>query len=109
MMYVRRISKVHCTILAVFMMLWSVTGLADDPGGVYELQVDGLSCPFCAYGIEKRLTQIEGVQSLQTDISGGVVVVTMRPDASLDEDEARQAVEKAGFTLRGFRKKVADG
>ncbi len=107
-MHVRLASRVHCHILAVLLILWSAAGLADSEA-VYELRVDGLSCPFCAYGIEKRLTRIEGVQSVQTDISDGVVVVTMRPDASLDEDEARRAVEKAGFTLRGFRNKVAGG
>ena len=107
-MQARRISNSYCRFLAIIVMLWSLPGLADSPA-VYELWVDGLSCPFCAYGIEKRLSQIEGVQSLQTDIGDGVVVVTMRPDTLLDEDEARQAVEKAGFTLRGLRKKAADG
>ena len=107
-MQVQWISNSYCRTLAVIVMLWSLPGLADSPA-MYELQVDGLSCPFCAYGIEKRLSQIEGVQSLQTDIGDGVVVVTMRPGISLAEDEARQAVEKAGFTLRGLRKKAADG
>lgn len=43
----------------------------------YRLHVDGLSCPFCAYGLEKKLGEVEGVQSLETNIKDGTVTVTM--------------------------------
>ena len=69
---------------------------------VYEIGVDGLSCPFCAYGIEKQLGRIDGVATLETDIASGTVVVTMTDGAILEESRAREAVEAAGFTLRGF-------
>ncbi len=69
----------------------------------YTVEVDGLACPFCAYGIEKRLLAIEGVQTVETDIKSGAVIVTMQPGSTLDEDAARKAVEAAGFTLRGFQ------
>ena len=29
----------------------------------YSLEVDGLACPFCAYGIEKKLSAIDGALS----------------------------------------------
>ena len=34
--------------------------------GVEEVtvQVDGLSCPFCAYNIEKRVRRLKGVKEL---------------------------------------------
>ena len=31
---------------------------------VYSLQVNGLACPFCAYGVEKKLSSIEGVEDI---------------------------------------------
>lgn len=81
-------------------------GAAAGPAGpAYVLQVDGLACPFCAYGIEKSLSRIPGVVSVKTDIKSGVVVVTMRQGASLSEAAANQAVQDAGFTLRGFKAK----
>lgn len=43
----------------------------------YRLHVDGLSCPFCAYGLEKKLGEVDGVQSLETNIKDGTVTVTM--------------------------------
>lgn len=72
---------------------------------VYVLQAHGLACPFCAYGIEKHLGRIEGVASVETDIESGTVTVTMEPGASLSEADAERALDNAGFTLRGFRRR----
>ncbi len=71
-------------------------------GSVYSLQVDGLACPFCAYGIEKKLSAIDGVDKIDVDIKEGQVIVTMADGASLSEERAGQAVTEAGFTLRAF-------
>lgn len=75
---------------------------AQQPTAAYVLEVDGLACPFCAYGIEKQLGALQGVESVETDIALGTVTVTMRRGARLDEETARKAVEAAGFTMRGF-------
>ena len=71
---------------------------------VYRLGADGLSCPFCAYGIEKELTAIDGVATVETDVRSGVVIVTMKQGAGLEKARAREAVEAAGFTLRSFER-----
>jgi periplasmic mercuric ion binding protein len=72
-------------------------------GNQYALGVDGLACPFCAYGIEKKLSAIEGVEEIETDIKGGQVVVTLAEGKMLSEEVARQAVKDAGFTLRSLK------
>ena len=72
-------------------------------GNQYTLGVDGLACPFCAYGIEKQLSAIEGVESIETDIKSGQIVVTLVEGKSLREEVARKAVKDAGFTLRSLK------
>lgn len=67
---------------------------------VYALYVDGLACPFCAYGIEKELTGLQAVEKVEIDMNRGVVVVTLAPGASIAEALFRKAVDNAGFTLR---------
>lgn len=69
----------------------------------YQLQVDGLACPFCAYGIEKKLHAIKGVEDVQTDLKSGSVFIRMGGDATLDEATAKQAVEAAGFRLKSLK------
>lgn len=75
---------------------------AEDVKPVYELGVNGLGCPFCAYGVERELGSVEGVDKVDIDIKRAVAVVTMAEGATLDEDTAKQAVEEAGFDLRSF-------
>lgn len=79
--------------------LWSAHALAAEP---YVLVVDGLACPFCAYGIEKKFTELPGVAAVDIDMDGGKVLVTMTLGATLSEKDARKAVRDAGFTLRTF-------
>jgi len=68
----------------------------------YTLYADGLACPFCAYGIEKQLSKIEGLEDIGIDIETGTVILTMAEGATLEEATARKAVEAAGFSLRDF-------
>lgn len=79
---------------------------ADADRAVYVLQAHGLACPFCAYGIEKQLGRIDGVENVSTDIESGTVTVTLSPGASLTEEQVKEAVDRAGFTMRGFKRKA---
>ncbi len=57
-----------------------------------ESWLPGEHCPFCAYGIEKKLSAIEGVEMLGIDIESGSVMVTVADGATLEETAARRAV-----------------
>ncbi len=87
--------------LLLISLLWALGAFAGDRV-VYEVGVDGLACPFCAYGVEKQLSRVSGVREVETDIAKGVVVLRVEPGASLDEGAVRDAVRKAGFTPRSF-------
>ncbi len=77
--------------------------IAQADEAIYTIQVDGLSCPFCAYGIEKQLNAIEGVDNVEVNIANGLVNIGMKPDTLLDKERTRQAVSDAGFSLRSFK------
>lgn len=68
----------------------------------YRIHVDGLACPFCAYGLEKRLKKVDGVKEIEADIGAGTITVTMAEGKTLGKEQARKAVKKAGFTLGDF-------
>ena len=68
----------------------------------FLLGVDGMSCPFCVYGIEKRLRKIEGVEDVRADLAQGNIWVEASGADVLSEDSARLLLEDAGFTLRTF-------
>ncbi len=89
------------TGLALGLMLFAATAAVAD-SHVYKLYVDGLACPFCAYGVEKKVGGLDGVEKVEIEIEDGIVAVTLAGGATLDEATAKQAVDEAGFTLRKF-------
>ncbi len=86
--------------LLLAVLMFSIAALAAD--NQYVLGVDGLACPFCAFGIEKRLNKVDGVTDIEIDIGDSVVRVTLQEGKTLTEEQARQAVKEAGFTLRSY-------
>ncbi len=88
--------------LAFGVSLFILAGAALAAPPAYKLRVDGLACPFCAYGIEKQLSKLEGVARIDVDIAKGAVTVKLNEGATLDEAAAKAAVKRAGFTLRAF-------
>ncbi len=63
-----------------------------------EITVEGMACPFCAYGIEKRLRTVDGVGSIDVDIEGGEATIHAAEGASIALGEIPGAVRSAGFT-----------
>lgn len=85
-------------LLTVISLFWSATLFA--AGTQYNLRVDGLACPFCSYGIEKKLINTEGVESVMFDLENGLVIVKVKEGVTLTESMLKQLINDAGFTLR---------
>ncbi|MGH9380201.1 MAG: heavy-metal-associated domain-containing protein [Thermoanaerobaculia bacterium] len=83
-------------IFTVMLALAAAPGLAQISQAT--VAVDGMSCPFCAYGVEKRLSRVPGVESVDIDMADGVATVTAAEGASIEVSRIPQAVRKAGFT-----------
>lgn len=66
----------------------------------YVLRVDGLACPYCAYGIEKQFSALQGVTDTRIDLVQGVVIVQVKPTVRLSESQIRKTIDDAGFTLK---------
>ncbi len=74
------------------------------PGATAVLRVDGMSCPFCAHGLEKRLREIATIDTLVIRVSDGLVYVRASAGKTVTDDQLRAAVKRAGFTLREIRR-----
>ena len=89
-------------VLLVFILSLVVLPLAYGEIEEVTLKVDGLACPFCVYGLEKKLKKVSGVSSYEVDRGGASASVVMEPDAVLDLAAVKNAVKEAGFTLSGI-------
>ncbi len=77
-----------------------------------EVTVLGMSCPFCAYGLEKKLKKLDGVEDLEIVLQTGLATITLKDDADISNDLLKKAVKDAGFEVakvtRNFESEFAD-
>lgn len=93
--------KPFVRLLAVAMtmtILCAGAALAEDAH--YLVQVDGLNCPFCAYGIEKQLLKLDGVKNVETELVLGQIAVQVEDGVTLSEETVREIIRDSGFTFK---------
>ncbi len=64
----------------------------------FEVQVDGLGCPFCAYGLEKKFKEFKGIKNVAIDIETGDFSFSYPAEKELSLEAVLKQVEKAGYT-----------
>lgn len=64
------------------------------------VSVDGLACPFCAYGIEKKINRLKGVKEITILLNAGTVTLKCAENKCPAFADVRSAVKDAGFTPR---------
>jgi copper chaperone CopZ len=70
-------------------------------GDSLRLNVDGMVCSICAFGVERRLKRLDTVEDVHVNLDSGLVVVTLRPGGSVTDSTLADEVRRAGFSLRG--------
>lgn len=89
-------------VVVPLLLLWCLAAYAT--GTQYAMRVDGLACPYCAYGIEKKLQQTDGVEKIDFNLEKGLVTVNVREGVEITEPQMRQLFNDAGFTYRSMTK-----
>lgn len=60
-------------------------------------RVTGMTCDHCVRAVTTELVLLEGVRSVDVDLSVGAVTVTS--DGPLDVEDIREAIDEAGYAL----------
>ena len=63
-----------------------------------DMQVDGMTCPFCVYGIEKKLKALQEVIDAEANLKTGIINIKLGEDGSLDIERLNEAVRESGFS-----------
>ena len=61
------------------------------------ISVPGIPGPYCAYGVEKRLLELDGVQSVAVFWQAEEIRAELGKGSAITELEIKQAVEKADY------------
>jgi mercuric ion binding protein len=74
---------------------------------IIEAEVHGIACSFCAYGLEKKIKKMPGVETVSVDVNQGKAVITMQDSAAMEKEPLEKVVKDAGFTLKSFSVKAS--
>ncbi|WP_010180020.1 heavy-metal-associated domain-containing protein [Aquimarina agarilytica] len=79
-------------------LLVVITATAQKSMDEFQIQVDGLGCPFCAYGLEKKFKEFKGIKKVQIEIQTGDFKFEYPTEKQLTMDAVVNQVKKAGYT-----------
>ena len=68
-----------------------------------ELRVNGLTCPFCVFGIEKKLRKVDGVREVEVLLDEGRIRLAFAAENTATVTALERAVDDAGFELARLR------
>ena len=63
--------KKSIIISALLTLMVVFSAVAQEGKDKFMVQVDGLGCPFCAYGLEKKFKEFKGIKNVKIDIETG--------------------------------------
>ncbi len=84
---------------ALLLALVAAGGVSGARAGVEEvrLQVEGMQCSLCGVAVERKLSRLPSVESVEADPETGKVVVRARPGGSLEVRGVREQIVRAGY------------
>jgi mercuric ion binding protein len=97
----RTLISVGLVLPALWLLAGASRAVAQGPAAAGKqavVTVQGMQCPFCAYGIQKQLKKLPGATSVDVELAKNQAIVSFASDAKVTDADIRQAVRKAGFT-----------
>lgn len=70
-----------------------------------KVTVNGMVCAFCAQGIKKQFSAIEGVERVDPDLERRLVVIHAKTGAALPDDKIKRIIKDAGYDVVSIERK----
>lgn len=94
-------------ILAVFVLaLLQSPVYAQDEYQKYDIvvEINGMICPFCSYGLEKSLNKMKEIKQADVSLLDGVAKLILEENQKATKEQITKAVTDAGYETGKFIK-----
>ena len=61
--------------------------------------VNGMVCSFCANGLEKKFSKVDGVESVKVDLEAKEIHLVTKAGANLSDENITKLVKEAGYSV----------
>lgn len=64
---------------------------------VVEIDLSGLTCSFCVYGLKKNLEKHDEVEKAEISLKQNKTRIHLTPGSTVTEEELKEIIKNAGF------------
>jgi len=82
---------------AAALLALALAAASAERGGAVVISVPGVPGPYCMYGVEKRLLELEGVRRVELSWEAEVIRALLAPGEALAVGQVRHAIERADY------------
>lgn len=86
-------------IMIILMLSVSFGFVSNSYAEEFEFDVYGMACSFCAYGLEKKVSKMENVESFTVDVTTGKATLVTQEGTPIDQEALRQVVRDSGLEM----------
>ncbi len=90
--------KVIFILISIFILQAGLPLPANAQVKQVRIKVNGLACPFCAYGLEKKFKKFDGVGKVTISLNKGMATLDNKENQSIEFENLASAVTDAGFS-----------
>lgn len=64
-----------------------------------KIEIKGMACPYCAYGMEKELKTVSGVNKVDIELKEGLAYISTPNSQKPSKESLEKIIIDAGFTV----------
>jgi len=64
-----------------------------------KIEIKGMACPFCAFGMEKELKKVAGVDNVEIELKAGLAYISTPISQKPTKESLEKIITDAGFTV----------
>jgi len=64
-----------------------------------KIEIKGLACPYCAFGMEKELKKVAGVENVEIELKEGLAYISTPINQKPSKESIEKIIVNSGFTV----------
>lgn len=64
-----------------------------------KIEIKGLACPYCAFGMEKKLKKVVGVDNVEIELKEGLAYISTPTHQKPTKEALKKIILEGGFTV----------
>jgi copper chaperone CopZ len=89
--------------LILVIMILTLVGSIPLQAQTLEVQVSGMVCAFCAQGIEKKFSKVDGIDKVHVDLKSKKLTLDFKGKPTLSNQNINDMIKDAGYQVKSIK------